>query len=294
MKADIYSTINAQIIAGLETGQQPWQKPWRDGASITRPLRASGTPYQGVNIILLWMAAMSKGYQNPTWMTYRMAAGFGGTVRKGETGTKFVYASTYTAGGGDDERTGSFLKAYTAFNVEQIDGLPERFTAPPAAALDPALRMERAERFFAATGARITASDRAAYNPVADFIAMPPFRDFTSPEAYYGTLAHEATHWTGAKTRLGRELTGRFGTASYAIEELVAEIGASFVCADLGVTPQARPEQVAYIASWLKILRRDSKAIFTAASMAGKAVEYLHGLQPKTAVDLGAEWKLAA
>lgn len=291
---DIYATITAQIIEALQTGQQPWQQPWRNGRSVRRPLRADGAPYQGINVISLWMAAMARGYANPTWMTFRKAAELGGTVRKGETGTKVVYASTYSTGEGDDERRGSFLKAYTAFNVEQIEGLPERFTAPAPDALDPALRIAAAERFFAATGAKIRDGERAAYNPAFDFISMPPFADFISPEAYYGTLAHEVTHWTGAVGRTGRDLSGRFKSESYALEELVAEIGASFLCADLGIAPQARPEQVAYIQNWLKVLRKDNRAIFTAASMAGKAVEYLHGLQPVTAVDLGAEWKLAA
>ena len=164
MKTDLYERVTAQIVASLEQGVRPWLKPWNAehaAGRITRPLRGNGVPYQGINVLMLWGASVERGYAAPIWMTFKQALELGGCVRKGERGSLVVYASTFTRtetdgeSGEESERDIPFLKGYTVFNVEQIDGLPAHFTAPAAPQLDPVQRIERAERFFAATGATV-------------------------------------------------------------------------------------------------------------------------------------------
>ena len=176
----------------------------------------------------------------------------------------------------------SFLKGYTVFNAEQIDGLPPHFTAPATPTLDPVKRIERAETFFANLNADIRyGGDRAFYAPGPDRIQMPPFEAFRDAESFYGTLAHECCHWSGAKSRLNRDLSGRFGSHAYATDELVSEICSAFLCADLGLTPEPREDHASYIETWLRVLKSDKRAIFTAAAHAERAAAFLHLLQPK-------------
>ncbi|MFD2251638.1 antirestriction protein ArdC [Pseudochelatococcus lubricantis] len=292
MKSDIYQRVTDQIVADLEKGVRPWHKPWNAGRAagrITRPLRANGVPYRGINVLMLWAAATASGFTAPLWLTYKQAQELGGQVRKGEKGSLVVYANTITrteqdeASGEDLEREIPFMKGYTVFNAEQVDGLPAHFYAVQAPALDPVQRIDRAEAFFAATGAEIReGGDRAYYTAAGDYVQMPPFVAFAQPEGFYATLAHELTHWTKAPQRLGRDLgRKRWGDEGYAMEELVAELGAAFVCADLALTPEPRAEHAAYIGSWLKALKDDRRAIFTAAAHAQCAADYLIGLQPK-------------
>lgn len=292
MKSDIYQRVTDQIVADLEKGGRPWHKPWNAGHAagrITRPLRANGIPYRGINVLMLWAAATACGYAAPLWLTYKQAQELGGQVRKGEKGNLVVYANTITrteqdeTTGEDVEREIPFMKGYTVFNAEQVDGLPAHFYAVQAPALDPEQRIERAEAFFAATGAEIReGGDRAYYTAAGDYVQMPPFVAFAQPEGFYATLAHELTHWTKAPQRLGRDLgRKRWGDEGYAMEELVAELGAAFVCADLALTPEPRAEHAAYIGSWLKALKDDKRAIFTAAAHAQRAADYLTGLQPQ-------------
>lgn len=174
-----------------------------------------------------------------------------------------------------------FLKVYTVFNVAQMTGLPAQYLTAPAPQGDPLPLLERAERFFAATGAVIRhGGDRAYYSPTLDVIQLPPPEAFRDAESYTAIKAHEAVHWTKAETRLNRDFGGqRFGDAGYACEELVAELGAAFLCADLGITPEPRDDHAAYLANWLRVLRADTRAIFTAAAHAQRAVEYLHRFQ---------------
>jgi len=181
------------------------------------------------------------------------------------------------------------MKGYTVFNVEQIDGLPERFYAKPEPKGEPVARIERADSFFAATGAEIVhGGSKAYYIPQRDSIHMPCIDCFRDAESYYATLAHEATHWTRHPSRLNRELgRKRFGDEGYAMEELVAELGSAFLSADLELTPELRDDHAAYIASWIKVLKNDKRAIFAAASYAQRAVDFLHGT-PK-AVEASAE-----
>jgi antirestriction protein ArdC len=289
VRADIYTRVTSRILSDLEKGVRPWLKPWSAGNTegrIVRPLRASGEPYKGINVLMLWGEAVASGYAAPTWMTYRQATALGGQVRKGERGALVVYADrmrkTETTDSGDEiEREIPFMKGYTVFNCEQIDGLPPQYYAAPSPALPAPERIEAAEHFAKATGADVRHGGNMAFYAVdADRVQLPPFEAFRDAESYYATLLHELTHWTRHATRLAREFgRKRWGDEGYAAEELVAELGAAFLCADLGVTPEPRDDHAAYIASWLKVLRNDKRAIFTAAAYAQRAADYLHGLQ---------------
>ena len=290
MKQDVYERITAQIVAELEQGVRPWLKPWNAehaAGRITRPLRFNGVPYQGINVIMLWSAAVAAGYAAPIWMTFKQAIELGGHVRKGEKGNLVVYADRFRrteldeATGEETARDIPFMKGYTVFNIEQIDGLPEHFHAKAEPRLDSVQRIERAESFFAATGADIRHCGNQAYYTVThDYVQMPPFETFRDAESYYATLAHECTHWTRHPSRLDREFgRKRWGDEGYAMEELVAELGSAFLSADLDLTPEPRADHAAYIASWLKVLKNDKRAIFTAAGHAQRAADFLTGLQ---------------
>ena len=290
MKQDIYERITSKIVADLQQGVRPWQKPWNAehaAGRITRPLRGNGIPYNGINVIMLWSAAMAAGYSAPIWMTFKQAKDLGGHVRKGEKGELVVYADRFRkteideASGQETERDIPFMKGYTVFNVEQLEGLPDHFYAPAAPRLDPMQRIDHAERFFAATGATINhGGAQACYSVTLDRIQMPPFETFRDAESYYATLAHEAAHWTRHPERLDREFgRKRWGDEGYAMEELVAELGAAFVSADLDLTPEPREDHAAYIGSWLQVLKNDKRAIFSAAAHAQRAADYLGSLQ---------------
>ena len=237
MKADVYERITGQIVTELEKGVRPWFKPWNAehaAGRITRPLRSNGIPYRGINVLMLWSEAMTKGFAAPIWMTFKQALELNAHVKKGEKGSLVVYASKVTRtevdgdSGEETERDIPFMKGYTAFNVEQIEGLPAQYYATAAPRLDTIQRIDRAESFFAATGVNIQhGGDRAFYSATHDRVQMPPFESFRDAEAYYATLAHEVTHSSGAKHRLDRDLSGRFGSESYAVEELIALSGQS-------------------------------------------------------------------
>jgi antirestriction protein ArdC len=295
-KQDIYARITAKIVAALEDGVRPWIRPWNAehaAGRITRPLRHNGQPYTGINILSLWASASAQGFAAPIWMTYRQAVELGAHVRQGEKGSPVVYANSIARNGTDTDsgveiaREIHFLKGYTVFNVEQIDGLPAQYTAPASPRLDVSARIARAERFFGATGATLThGGNRAYYRLSTDSIVLPDFETFRDAESYYATLAHETTHWTAHESRLSRDFgTKRFGSEGYAIEELVAELGAAFLCADLDLTLEPREDHAAYIANWLEVLKADHRAIFTAASHAQRASDFMNRLQPAPTVD---------
>ena len=288
-RIDVYSRVTDRIIADLEQGVRSWLKPWNASNTegrITRPLRHNGTPYRGINVLLLWGEAMDKGYASSIWMTYKQAVELNAQVRKGEHGALVVYADRLTrieAGdqGEDVEREIPFMKGYTVFNVEQIEGLPDHYTVKPELKGEPLQLIEAAERFFAATGATVRhGGNMAYYAPGPDLIQLPPPEAFKDAESYAATKAHEFTHWTKHERRLNREFgRKRFGDHAYAREELVAELGAAFLCADLGITPEPREDHAAYLGHWLEVLREDKRAIFSAAAHAQRAVEYLRSLQ---------------
>ena len=294
-KPDIYTHVTTKIIADLEAGVRPWHQPWNAehlAGRIIRPLRHNGVAYRGLNIILLWAASVAGGYAAPIWMTYKQAQALGGQVRKGSKGELIVYADklrrTETDDRGDEREVEiPFMKGYTVFNVEQIDDLPEHYYATTRQMPDAVERNEAAEAFFAATGADIRHSgNRAYYALEPDYVQMPPFEAFKDLAAYYATLGHEVTHWTRHPSRLDRSFgRKRWGDEGYAQEELVAELGAAFLAADLGLTPEPRDEHAAYIASWLEVLKHDKRFIFQAAAHAQRAVDYLHSLQPGAVAD---------
>ena len=284
-RADIYTRVTAKIVADLERGVRPWIKPWNAehaAGTITRPSRANGQPYNGINVLMLWSEASLKGYVCPIWMTYKQADDLGAHVRKGEHGSAVVYADrikrTEAASNGDEiESEIPFLKSYTVFNCEQIEGLPQHFYAPAPLPASKPERIAHADALVSATGASIVyGGSRACYVSSTDNVHMPCIDFFGDTESYYATLLHELTHWTRHETRLNREFgRKRWGDAGYATEELVAELGAAFLCADLGITPEVRDDHAAYIATWLEVLRHDKRAIFTAAAHAQRAVDYL-------------------
>ena len=180
------------------------------------------------------------------------------------------------------EREIPFLKGYSVFNVEQIDGLPGHYTAVAAPRMNEQQRIVHAESFFAALGADIRHGGNSAhYVPSLDYVQMPAFESFRDAAAYYATLGHETVHWTRHPKRLDRDFAQKkWGDEGYAMEELVAELGAAFLCADLELTPQIRDDHAPYIAGWLKALKNDKRAIFSAASHAQRAVDFLQRLQP--------------
>lgn len=288
-RPDLYTRVTNAIIADLERGVRPWTRPWSAehlAGRISRPLRHNGVPYSGINVILLWTESVTRGFAAPIWMTFRQALELGGHVRKGEHGASVVYANRITrteAGdnGEDVERQIPFLKAYTVFNVDQVEGLPAHFHASGSPRLDAAQRIDHADAFFTATGADIRhGGSQAYYGLGSDHVQMPAFECFQDAEAYYATLAHECTHWTRHPTRLDRDF-GRscWGDEGYAKEELVAELGAAFLCADLGLELEPRVDHASYIDNWLKVLKHDPRFIFTAAAYAQRAADNLHGFQ---------------
>jgi antirestriction protein ArdC len=289
-RTDVYTRVTDRIIADLENGVRSWLKPWNAGHTedrITRPLRANGIPYRGINILLLWGETIEKGFAANIWMTYRQAAELKAHVRKGEHGSLVVYADKFTRtetnnDGEDIEREIPFLKGYTVFNIQQIEGLPDHYYPAPASPPERLPLIESAEAFFAQTGAAFRhGGNRAYYAPSADVIQLPVPEAFRDAESYAATKAHELTHWTAAPSRLDRALGKRFGDNAYAAEELIAEMGAAFLCADLALTPEPREDHAAYLDSWLRVLKADKRAIFTAAAQAQRAVDYLHSLQSR-------------
>ena len=286
---DIYSQITQKIINDLEKGQLTWRKPWSDknlAGNVMRPLRWNDIPYTGINTIMLWATAAEKGYASPYWMTYRQATDMKAHIRKGEKGATVVYADKFTKEEKATDGTTSiqqipFLKVYTVFNASQIEGLPEAFyKLPEPTIVNEEKRTETLELFFKQTKANIFTGSKAAYSVTTDRIEMPPFECFTDASGYYATLAHELTHWTRHPRRLDRDFDRKkWGDEGYAKEELVAELGACFLGADLGFAPKTFEEHAAYIQGWLSVLKNDSRFIFHAAAHAQKAVEYVRALQ---------------
>ena len=297
-RQDVYSRITSEIVASLEQGVRPWGKPWtaeHPAGPISQPLRFNGQPYSGINILSLWVSAAAQGFAAPIWMTFRQAIELNAHVRKGQKGSLVVYANAITRTehdetiGEDVEHEIHYMKGYTVFNVEQIDGLPDHYYAKATGQLDSAARIDRAESFFAACTATIRhGGNRAYYTQEADYVQMPVFECFRDPESYYSTLAHEMTHWTKHPSRLARDL-GRiqWGDEGYAQEELVAELGAAYLCAHLELATEPREENASYIGNWLDVLKSDTRFIFKAAAHAQRATDYLRafseGILPPSA-----------
>ncbi|BCH26913.1 ArdC family protein [Mesorhizobium sp. L-8-3] len=283
--ASLYQEITDRIIAELERGTVPWVKPWGSAkADLGLPSNAAtGRRYSGINILILWGAVIERSYPGQNWLTFRQALALGGNVRKGERGTTIVHADRFVPKGeqeraktdGDEPQAVPYLKRFTVFNVAQCDGLPEHLyrNAEP---LPEREIVPQAEALIRGSGADFRiGGDRAFYMPGSDSIQVPPQPAFFQQIDYYRTCFHELGHWTGHPARLARDLSGAFGSKTYAREELVAEITAAFVCSTLGIEPTVRHAD--YIGTWLKVLSEDNRAIFRAASLASKATDFLLG-----------------
>ena len=273
--------ITSTIIEKLEQGTTPWVKPWR-GISVSRPLRSCGTPYRGMNTFWLWMIADAAGFLSPYWMTYRQCQKLGGQVRKGENSTIAIFYKSYDKqvereDGEEGIENRRVLRAYTVFNADQCDGLPGMYRARhELEPVEPAGREERLDAFFSGVGAELRhQGSEAYYEPVLDRITMPPAALFNSYHHYYATLAHELSHWTGHGSRLGRDLKNRFGNESYAAEELVAELSAAILGAELGLPVAHLDHHASYIAHWLELLKSDDRAMLTAAAKAEEAASLI-------------------
>ncbi len=285
---DIYERVTNQIIAAIEAGAGEYRMPWHhDGSAITTPVNvASRKAYRGVNILSLWAAAQASGYAAGIWGTYRQWQELGAQVRKGERGHLVVFWKTTDRSSDTDRQDGDdnhheparrlFARGYTVFNAAQVDG----YTPPELPVLPEVERIEHAERFCAALGIDIRhGGSQACYIPSKDCVQMPDFACFRDAIAYYAVLLHECGHASGAKHRLDRDLSGRFGSAAYAMEECTVELLSAMICADLNLSVEPRPDHARYIASWLEVLRSDKRAIFTAASKAQEITDWMHARQ---------------
>ncbi|MBI3438514.1 MAG: DUF1738 domain-containing protein [Proteobacteria bacterium] len=275
--------VTQAIEAALARGVRPWVKPWSDsvpGAPLMLPRRGTGEAYRGVNVIALWAMAEERGFASPYWLTFKQAHAQGGQVRKGEHGAYVVFYKSVPKtgqdeGDQDDEQTSRrVLRGYVVFNLDQIDGLSQRFETSVAR---PASAPERHARLFARVPALVRfGGARAFYSPATDHVQLPPSGAFTDLHQFYATLAHELGHWTRHPSRLDRDFgQKRFGDAAYALEELVAELCAAFVGAVIGLPTDHIEDHAAYIGDWIGVLRDNPNAFLTAAGKAQLAADYL-------------------
>jgi antirestriction protein ArdC len=295
-KRDVYATVTAQIITAIENGVSTWRMPWHtSGKFAFSPINvASKKPYRGINTLCLWAAAQAKGYERGEWATYQQWQERKAQVRKGEKATTVVFwkfaNSTAENQNGEDEQpaTGSrllFTRGYSVFNAAQVDGYTPK--ADPDTPIEQ--RIESAEQFFSRINARVVhQGNRAFYSTFDDSITLPPFAAFYTPVDYYSTRAHETGHWTSQASRCNRELGKRFGDNAYSVEELIAELTAAFTCAHLGLSTEPREDHAQYLASWLRVLKADKRAIFTAASKAQQAADFMIQQSERTTREVAA------
>jgi antirestriction protein ArdC len=281
--ANLYAQVTSTIVAELESGAIPWTKPWRNTTPVGSVMphnAATNRPYSGINIPILWGAALTSGYDRHLWMTYKQAFAAGAQVRGGEHGTIVVFTKKLKVGDDEEERRVSMLRTYTVFNVAQIDGLLPK----EPVILTEVERIHGVEAFVKATDAIVkTGGNQPMYVPSLDYIVMPPAGAFRTVEHFYAVELHELGHWAGAEKRLNRDLKNRFGTKAYAAEELVAELTAAFLCAHLGIQGELR--HAGYIADWIRLLKEDDRAVFTAASKASQAAEFLRAFSEDTSAE---------
>jgi antirestriction protein ArdC len=291
---NIHEEITNEIIAAIEAGAGAFRMPWhRLGAT---PKNASTQAvYRGINLLNLEVSRSKQRLASPYWASFKQWQELGAKVKKGEKGTLIVFykpllvedsetipADTESESAENGQKRIFFLRHSYVFNADQVEG----WTAPEVLP-DLTERLSGADAFIRSTGAEIReGGSRAFYNPEDDFIGMPSRSLFIesstqrATEGYYGTLLHELVHWTGSAARCNRNLKGCFWSGSYAEEELVAELGAAFLCSQLGVSVSVRSDHAQYLEQWLKVLKSDAKAIFRASAQASRAVAYLEGLQP--------------
>jgi antirestriction protein ArdC len=275
MKADIYQTVTDAIIAQIESGTMPWLKPWKSstaGDAMLPHNALTGRPYNGIN----WLLLAGSAYLSTGWLTFKQAQELGGNVKQGEKATQIVFWQFNRVKDSEsgEEKTVPFCRAYYVFNVEQCEGLDVSKLKLPAA---PVHGSTNINALCASLGANVRhGGNRAFYSLATDQITIPSADAFKSTDHYASTLAHELTHWTGHKSRCNREFGARFGDDAYAFEELIAEIGSAFVCAATGIKLESL-QHADYLANWLSVLKADKRAIFTAASKAKAAAEYILG-----------------
>jgi antirestriction protein ArdC/DNA repair protein RadC len=268
MNRDLYQVVTDKIVAALETGTPPWIRPWSGDLERVPVNGSSRRPYRGINCILLTLEAQLRGFARNLWLTYRQAAALGAQVRGGERGVTVVFYKPHELPASEAEdrpepRVVPLLRSFTVFNVEQVDRLPERLQQP-AAEPNGWLPEHAPEELLANSGARIEHGGFAAfYSPADDRIQLPERELFADAGSYYATALHEVVHWSGHPKRLDRQLGRRFGEAAYAVEELIAEIGSAFLCAACRL--EGHLQHPAYIANWVKVLKADKRAVFTAA-----------------------------
>lgn len=284
VRNDLHQRITQQIIQAIEAGAGDYRMPWNTrGSSASLPQNPVGKyEYHGINVLSLWASQQLRAFTTGRWATYRQWLSIGAQVRKGETGSPTVF---YQPIMGDDDRENSVectsaqgrsgrpfvLKMATVFNADQVDGFHPEHVAPAADQ-----RRDMAEEVIKNSKARILwGGEKACYLPTRDEVHLPQPEEFVSTEAYYGVAFHELVHWTGHASRCARDLSGRFGTSAYAMEELVAELGAAFISAETRVTLAPRADHACYINSWLEALQRDPRAIFNAAANASTATIYI-------------------
>ena len=275
---DLYASVTAEVIKQLEDGVPPWVRPWKDskvhGLGSLPSNLLTGRLYSGSNVLLLWMVAAQRGYQHLQYCTYDQANAMGARVRKGEKACHVIFTKRdVKTDENGEEKAYTLARAYSVFNLDQLENVPEDKLVPQVVEDDTPTNT-RAVAIAKASGITFRhGGSCACYKPTLDIIEMPMLRDFESEDSYFGTLFHEITHATGHRARLNRDLSGRFGDEKYAAEELVAELGSAFTCARLGM--QSTFRSASYIASWLKVLRKDNRAIFTASSYAGQAANWM-------------------
>ena len=277
MKTDIYKIITDKIVTLLEQGaEEGYRLPWRQVNKFELPRNAaSGKNYRGINTLILWCQEVERGYSSGQWATYKQWTELGAQVRKGEKSSPIVFWKNLESDDVENKeekpaeanRRPILVSHANVFNAEQVEGFQK---------VSEEGRSEPLEDYFSKIGADIRhGGGKAFFSVYGDFVQMPFFNSFESTDAYYSVLSHELTHWAGGPTRLNREFSKRFGDASYAFEELIAELGSAFLCSDLGLSADPRKEHAQYIEVWLKVLKDDKRAIFTAASKAQAAADYL-------------------
>ena len=282
MAFDVHQAVTDKIIATMEASEAgTWQCPWhRTGGSL--PVNAkTGRAYRGINTLMLWCEAQSRGFSDSRWATYKQWSEMGAQVRRGERSSLVIFFKEYEAAEGEDTKRRFVARASYAFNASQVENAPSAGEPLPASEWQlPEVFDGLVER----TGAKVIhGGDVACYVPSRDEILLPPRERFHTANGYASTALHELTHWSGAKHRLDRDLTNRFRSNAYAAEELVAELGSAFLAAELGLEAEPHPNHASYIASWISLLKSDPKAIFTAASAASRAAGYLTSLQAQMA-----------
>lgn len=273
----LHSETTDKIIALLRAGTKPWSPSWSQTSVISRPVRSNGQPYHGINVLLLWIAAMEKDFSHRAWYTYRQASALGGQVRRGERGTPVIaYKPADPDVEDDDPRARAFARCYTVFNKEQIDGLEADPSLPQSSARSDLRAMIAYRSLMDHHSPRhVETPGRAFYSPTTDTVHWPCQADFRSPTHHFATACHEMAHWTGHASRLDRRgISGTPSQEAYAYEELIAELASAFIGATVGVDGSHLDDHASYLDSWVRVLA-DPRAIFRAASEAERASNFL-------------------